>query len=82
VIHGEVIETEARVILDAADAAVTWWRGRKPIGWGIAKHLANPTINCPTYREKLLARRAARWYAVCHPKKVTADTSEAKHDAK
>lgn len=57
-------EQQAKALLSAADAAVAWWRGLKPRGWGIRKHLDNPTVNCTTYREKLLARRAARWYAI------------------
>lgn len=64
------IDRRAFTILEAADAAVSWWREHKPIGWGIAKHLASPTVNCVTFREKRLARAAARWYAACHPEKT------------
>lgn len=55
----------AKAILDAADAAVSWWRAKKPLGWGVLKHLQHPTVNCATYREKILARRASRWFAHC-----------------
>lgn len=59
------IDREAQLILAAADTAVTWWRGKKPKGWSVTKHLANPLVNCVGYREKLLARRASRWFALC-----------------
>jgi len=59
------VRDHANTLLSAADAAVTWWRAKKPKGWGVEKHLANPLVNCTTYREKLLARRASRWFAVC-----------------
>lgn len=62
--------SDDQILLAAADTAVTWWRGKKPVGWSIKQHLKNPTVNCSTYREKLLARRASRWYAVCHPEKT------------
>jgi hypothetical protein len=56
------------ILLAAADAAVTWWRGKKPVNMSIAEHLKTPTVNCQTYREKSLARKAARWFLVTHPR--------------
>lgn len=58
-----VLDEQAKALLAAGDAAVTWWRSMKPFGWGIAKHLKHPTVNCTTYREKMLAKRASQWYA-------------------
>lgn len=58
------------ILLAVADSAVTWWRSKKPVGWGVEKHLANPLVNCVGYREKLLARRASRWFALCEGKEA------------
>jgi hypothetical protein len=58
-------EPAAKAILGAADAAVTWWRSKKPRGWSARKHIENPLVNCSTYRERLLARRASIWFAHC-----------------
>lgn len=55
------------LLLSAADAAVTWWKSKRPVGWTIAQHVIDPTINTAGYREKRLARAAARWYAIQHP---------------
>lgn len=64
----EKIPNEApRRLLAAGEAAVSWWKEHKPVGYGIAQHLANPTVNCATEREKRLARAAAHWYRVTHP---------------
>ncbi len=52
------------LLLSAADAAVSWWRHKKPRGWSVMKHLQNPCVNCATNRENRLARAAARWYAI------------------
>jgi len=60
-------DNAANWLLNAGDAAVSWWREHKPRGWSISRHLQNPTVNCVTFREKRLARAAARWYAVTHP---------------
>jgi len=54
-------------LLRAADLAVSWWREHKPKGWGINQHLKNPTVNCVTHRERMLARAAARWYSIQRP---------------
>lgn len=60
----EVTDSETRVLLRMMDTAISWWRGKKPVGWGVLKHLQNPTVNCVTHRERLLARAVARWYAI------------------
>lgn len=61
-------DTKARALLNAGDAAVTWWRGKKPCGWGVQKHIDNPMVNCVTRREEMLARRAAAWFVATHPR--------------
>lgn len=63
----------ARILLLAGDAAVSWWRAKKPVGWGVRKHLQNPAVNCVTERERRLARAAARWYAIQHPSTEASD---------
>lgn len=55
------------VLLEAGEAAASEWRGNKPRGWGMKKYLDNPTVNCLTFRQKRLARAAAKWYEICHP---------------
>ena len=40
--------------------AFLWWRNHRPITWGEAEHLKNPTINCST-EELQLARAVAAW---------------------
>lgn len=37
------------------DAAVNWWRSKRPVGWNVWDHTANPTINTTTDRENELA---------------------------
>jgi hypothetical protein len=39
--------------------AIHWWMGRRPVGWSDKEHLDNPTINCPTDRERSLALAVA-----------------------
>ena len=55
------------LLLKAADAAVSWWRQHRPVGWSVAKHLENPAVNCTTVTERRLAVAAARWHAIQHP---------------
>ena len=64
-----------KLLLTAGDAAVSWWREHKPRGWSVARHLANPTVNCATHRERRLARAAAYWYAI--QRQPSAETQEA-----
>lgn len=36
--------------------AVKWWKMRRPVGWTMEQHLANPGINCAgTDADKALA---------------------------
>lgn len=37
------------------DAALGWWESRCPIGWTLAQHLDNPTVNTATLAEEGLA---------------------------
>jgi hypothetical protein len=41
-------------------AAIRWWRSKKPCVYTLAEHLANPTINTTTDWEKRLAQAAAK----------------------
>jgi hypothetical protein len=40
--------------------AANWWKHRRPIGWNLEQHLANPQVNCTTDAEAALARSVAR----------------------
>jgi hypothetical protein len=42
----EILEDETKTLLAVADAAVDWWKTKKPVKWTKKKHLENPTINC------------------------------------
>ena len=33
------------LLLRAADAAVAWWKFRKPVGWSVDRHLKTPCVN-------------------------------------
>ena len=37
------------------NAAVKWWHGKRPVGWGISEHLAQPCVNCSSAWETHLA---------------------------
>lgn len=75
-VASKVPDKAPQYLLAAGDAAVSWWREHKPRGWDVAKHLANPTVNCVTEREKRLARAAARWYAIQHPSATSVTTEK------
>lgn len=36
-------------------AAIAWWHGKRPVNWNLYDHLANPTVNCTSDRERALA---------------------------
>ena len=46
--------------MDLADkiveAAMAWWRGRRPLEYSLRQHLSNPTINTMNDSERKLAR--------------------------
>lgn len=42
-------------------AALAWWRGKCPVAFTEAEHLAHPEINTTTAWEKALARAVATW---------------------
>lgn len=56
----EPTRAETDAIVEAGNALVSWWRGRKPRGWSEAQHLANPTVNMATPRERRLAHAAVK----------------------
>ncbi len=37
-------------------AALSWWRGRRPVGWSKRRHQRTPFVNCVTKRDHELAR--------------------------
>ena len=43
------------------DAAIEWWKGRRPVGWTEVQHLVNPQINTSTYSEKSLCLAVATY---------------------
>lgn len=46
-------------LLNAADAALWWWRMHRPVGWKLHQHQRNPIVNCKGDEEKLLAEACA-----------------------
>ena len=42
------------------EAALAWWRTKRPLDWDENQHLKNPTINTTTHDEARLARSVAR----------------------
>lgn len=40
-------------------AALRWWRGRCPLAWTDAEHVATPHVNCHTADERRLAESVA-----------------------
>lgn len=41
-------------------AALRWWRKRKPIAWSLDEHLRQPSVNCTTPSEHELAHACAK----------------------
>jgi hypothetical protein len=45
-----------------AAAAKAWWESRRPQGWTLEQHLAEPTAGCSgTAQERALAEAVAHW---------------------
>jgi hypothetical protein len=45
-----------------AAASQAWWESRRPQGWTLEQHLADPTAGCnSTEEERALAEAVARW---------------------
>jgi hypothetical protein len=55
---------DTAALLAVADAAVAWWKARKPADWSLEQHLAHPAINCDGDGERQLAQAAAQWVAL------------------
>ena len=47
----KLYETDEKV----CRAACAWWDEKRPAGWSLEKHVADPTVNCSTGTEKELA---------------------------
>ena len=56
--------TDAAALHAVAEAAVTWWTQRRPSGWSLEQHLADPAVNCEGGHERQLAQAAARWVSL------------------
>jgi len=41
------------------DNAVRWWLNHRPLSFNELDHIKNPSINCTTETEKILARSVA-----------------------
>jgi hypothetical protein len=46
---------------DVAEAAAAWWKARRPSGWSLEQHLADPAVNCEGAHERELAEAVASW---------------------
>lgn len=52
-------------ILDSlVAAAISWWRGHRPIEWTEVEHRGNPTVNCASNKERELARVVAEYVSL------------------
>jgi hypothetical protein len=54
---------DAAVLQAVAEAALAWWRSRRPRGWSLEQHLADPMVHCEGDHERRLAEAVARWTA-------------------
>lgn len=45
--------------MEVMRAAYQWWESRRPLGWGLGQHCANPTVNLHYASEKELAEALA-----------------------
>src|SRR5579859_839634 len=52
-------DADTERLLAVAEAALWWWSCNKPVGWTLAKHRRNPTVNCAYDSQAQLARAAA-----------------------
>jgi hypothetical protein len=54
-------ETAAQMLALAA-AARSWWEARRPEGWSLEQHLADPAAGCSaSAQERALAATVAHW---------------------
>jgi hypothetical protein len=55
-------DTAAAPPLALAAASRAWWESRRPPGWTLEQHLADPTAGCNgTAQERALAEAVAHW---------------------
>jgi hypothetical protein len=52
----------AAPVLALAAASTAWWESRRPPGWTLEQHLADPSAGCDgTVQERALAQAVAYW---------------------
>jgi hypothetical protein len=56
--------TDAAALHAVAEAAVAWWKERRPKGWSLEQHLADPMVNCGEDRERRLAGAVSKWVSL------------------
>lgn len=50
------------LVLALAVASKAWWESRRPPGWTLEQHLADPSAGCSgTAQERALAASVAQW---------------------
>lgn len=52
------------VLLSVADAAVAWWAMKRPVTMNLDQHKQNPTINCQSSDEEVLAIAVVKWLSI------------------
>jgi hypothetical protein len=55
---------DAAALHAVAKAAVAWWTQRRPRGWSLEQHLADPLVNCEGSHERRLAEAVSNWMSL------------------
>lgn len=53
------IDNQRKALSELQQAALSWWEGKRPLGWKLADHLSAPAVNAINPWEEELARTVA-----------------------
>lgn len=57
----ETVSRATVVEADVALAAFQWWMSKRPQGWTLGQHIAEPLHGCTTREEMRLAQAISDW---------------------